>query len=71
VSNIRGEEILKPLQRNRDTAGRSIASAAPAPFIGLVDAPDEESAIAKAIDQFKIEGEQQAARLMPRDDCRR
>ena len=28
--------------------------ATPAPFIGLVDAPDEESAIKVAIEQFEI-----------------
>jgi hypothetical protein len=40
----------------------------PAPFIGIVEAPDEQSAIAKAIQEFKIAGEQQKRLLARRRD---
>jgi hypothetical protein len=40
----------------------------PAPFIGIVEAPDEQSAIAKAIQQFGITGEQQKRLLARRRD---
>jgi hypothetical protein len=38
----------------------SLIKATPAAIVGYVDAPDDETAIAKAIEEFKITGERRS-----------
>jgi hypothetical protein len=52
----------------KPTPGPSTTSGTRARFIGIVDAPDEQTAIAKAIEEFKVQANQRGRLVARRRD---